>query len=61
MLDVIDYFLLSKDTIDFNNEENRFWIDWFEETLLLNDVVFEEMYLYPKNDAKEREKQKIYN
>lgn len=52
LIRIIDYFLLNEDTIDMDNEENRFWIDWFEETILLDDVVFGQMYFYPKNDGK---------
>lgn len=52
LLEIIDCFVLNEKTLDMKNEENEFWIDWFEETILLNDVNFEQMYLYLKEDVK---------
>jgi len=49
-IETIEFFLVNEITVDATDEENRFWIDWYHETLLLQHVNFDEMYFYPKGD-----------
>lgn len=51
LLKIIDSFVLNEETMDINSEANRFWIDWFEETILTMEVSFDQMYFYPKGDV----------
>lgn len=53
LVQIMEYFSIDETTMDMNSNDNEFWIDWYTETVLLNDVNFEKMYLFPKDEIKE--------
>lgn len=53
LLQIMDCFSLDETSVDINNNDNEFWIDWYSETILLNEVSFEKMYVFPKEEIEQ--------
>jgi len=53
LIEIEDYFLVSTDPqeMDYSNADNKFWIDWCDETTVAGKPTFEPYHMYPASEV----------